>query len=126
MREGYPGLVLLAALLLPAGALAMSPSRQDRVRHCSVIDGEKLPLDSGGANAICAEVERATAARAPDAHYKVEITVLSPSRLAAMLTVNGRTLPLQNFAVMDRNLNDRSIQHFADSLAAVVAEAARE
>jgi hypothetical protein len=42
-----------------------------------------------------------------------------------VLVVNGRTLPEQKFAVMDRELNSTSIERFADSLADQVAEAAR-
>jgi hypothetical protein len=37
--------------------------------------------------------------------------------------VNGRTLPEQKFAVMDRDLNPASIQRFAQSLATEVAKA---
>jgi hypothetical protein len=40
--------------------------------------------------------------------------------------VNGRKLPEQNFAVMDRDLNPGSIRRFAESLAREVAKAAKE
>ena len=36
---------------------------------CRVTGAEKLPADSGGAAAICAAVERAVAAKAPDLRY---------------------------------------------------------
>jgi hypothetical protein len=42
-----------------------------------------------------------------------------------LLTVNGRILPEQKFAVMDRDLNPQSIERFAQSLAAVVAKTAK-
>lgn len=93
--------------------------------HCHVLAGEKLRAASGGSAAICAAVEKAIASTAPDVRYSVEVNVLSPSRLAATLVVNGRTLPEQKFAVMDRDLNPASIERFAQSLATEVAKAAK-
>ena len=93
--------------------------------RCQVVGGEKLPAASGGSKAVCAEIERAVTELAPKAHYKAEVKVLSKSRLAATLTVNGRTLPEQNFAIMDSDLNAGAIQRFARSLAAEVAKAAK-
>jgi hypothetical protein len=115
---------LLAIALTPAGAAAMSPSGKASVR-CHVVGSEKLPRTSGGASAICAEVERAVAAVAPAARYSAEVKVLSRSKLAATLVVNGRTLPEQNFAIMDRELNPGAIERFARSLAAEIAKAAK-
>ena len=93
--------------------------------RCHVVGGEKLPAASGGSKAICSEIERAIAALAPKARYSAEVTVLTKSRLAATLVVNGRTLPEQKFAIMDSDLNAGAIQRFACSLAAEVAEAAK-
>ena len=100
----------------------MNPSSSLR---CQVVGGEKLPPASGGSKAVCAEIERAVAELAPRAHYTAEITVLSKSRLAATLVVNGRMLPEQKFAIMDSDLNAGAIQRFARSLAAEVAKAAK-
>jgi len=47
------------------------------------------------------------------------------ARLSATLIVDGRTLPVQNFAVMDRGLDAASIRRFAQSLAEAVAKAAK-
>ena len=44
---------------------------------CRVIGGEKLPAEAGGADAICAAVQRAVAARAPGVRYSAEVRVLS-------------------------------------------------
>ena len=93
--------------------------------QCRVAHGGKLAA-SVGADAICAEVERAISAEAPTVRYDAEITVLSPSRLAARLVVEGRLLPVQNFAVMDANLHEDSIRRFARSLAGVVAQAGKQ
>ena len=92
--------------------------------RCHVVAGEKL-AGSGGTSAICAAVEKAIAAKAPNANYSAQVRVLSPSRLSALLIVDGHTLPEQKFAVMDRDLNPGSIQRFAESLAAEVAKAAK-
>ena len=97
----------------------MDPSSSLR---CQIVGGEKLPAASGGSKAVCAEIERAVADLAPRAHYSVEVKVISKSRLAAILVVNGRRLPEQNFAIMDSDLNAGAIQRFARSLAAEVAK----
>ena len=92
--------------------------------NCRVVGGEKLPEGAGGTSGICRSIEHAIAAQAPNASYSAEVHVLSRSRLTATLVVNGRTLPLQNFAVMDRGFSASSIEHFANGLAAEVAKAA--
>lgn len=91
---------------------------------CRVIEESKLPA-AIAPDALCSEIERAIAMNAPSVRHSVEIRVLSRSRLAATLTVEGRMLPVQNFAVMDANLGEASVKRFAASLAALVAEAAK-
>ena len=97
----------------------------NRSVRCTVVAGDKLPLVVGGTAALCSEVERAIATLAPGVSYTAEITVLSPSRLSAMLVVNGRTLPAQKLAIMDRELSRSAIARFAHSLAAEVAKTAK-
>jgi hypothetical protein len=110
--------LLLAGIALPASSVAMSAPAP-----CSVVEGDKLPPETGGPDALCAAVERAVASAAPGVRYKAEIRVLSRARLAAVLVVDGHTLPQQNFAVMDRDLNRGAIERFAQALAAEVAKA---
>lgn len=121
MRGKLGGLTLVvgAALASYAGPVSGAASR------CQVCDAGKLPGGSSPA-AICAEIERAVAAASPHADYSVLVTVVSPSRLSAVATVNGRALPQQNFAVMDQNLNPGSVRRFAKSLAAEIAKVAKE
>lgn len=90
--------------------------------QCRVAGKLRVPV---APDVICAEIERAIASEAPAVHYSAEITVLSPSRLTAKLVVEGRVLPLQNFAVMDQNLSESTIKRFASSVAAIVAKAAK-
>ena len=52
----------------------------------------------------------------PGTPFSVEVTAISPSRLAAEMTVNGKSLPQQNFAVMDNRIDRNSIRRFAHSL----------
>lgn len=113
----------VAAVASASEACAMSAPASNEAR-CSVVGGEKLPPDSGGPEALCAAVRAALGNRAPSAHVTVEVRVLTPSTLATTLMVEGRVLPEQKFAVMDRNLNPRSIERFAQSVATKVAEAA--
>jgi hypothetical protein len=125
MRGKFAALLVLAAALAPSGGLAMSPPRAVTVGHCTIIGGENLPAAVGGNEALCAAIERAIASRAPTVRYSAQVEVLPRSRLSATLVVNGRTLPEQKFAVMDRELNPASIQLFADSLAEQLVEAAK-
>lgn len=101
----------------------MSAPDQLHQAHCSVTGSERLPADAGGADTICAAITLAIAARTPSIRYTAEVKVLSASMLTARLTVNGRALAEQKFAVMDRNLNKASIERFAQSIAAAVAKA---
>jgi hypothetical protein len=89
------------------------------------VTGEKY-LGSAGGRALCAAIERAIAAKAPAARYQAEIKALSPTRLAAIMVVNGRTLPEHKFAVMDDELSPEAMQRFAHSLAADVAKAVKK
>lgn len=92
---------------------------------CRVVGGAKLPAESGGSNALCAAVKRAAAAKAPGVRYQVEVRVLSPSRLAATVTTaDGRTLPALNHAISDSNLTSKSLERFANAIAAEIAKTA--
>ena len=84
---------------------------------CRIAQGSKLPADLNGA--LCKEVERAVAEAIPGTPFSVEVTAMSSSRLAAEMTVNGRALPKQNFAVMDNQIDRSSIRRFAQSLSEI-------
>jgi hypothetical protein len=90
-----------------------------------VIGAEKLPEAAGGADAICAAVQHAAAAQAPNIRYTAEIRVLSRTALAANLEANGRKLQELRFSVSDRELSPMVIGHFADSVAAALVEAGK-
>jgi len=99
-----------------------SPSRQ--LTECRVVGAGKLPQAVGGADKLCAAIERAAAAGGGSARFTVEVRVLSDSSLAATLTTaDGKVLPEQKFASSDRVLNPDSIERFAKSLASVVSGA---
>jgi hypothetical protein len=117
------GTVLAFAAIAALGGPAMSAPIP--AGTCRVLHGEKLPRDAGSADALCSAVQRAIAARAPHVRYSAEVRVMSKSVLSATLVANGRTLPEQQFAVSDRNLNPRSIERFAAALAEEVAKAAK-
>ena len=117
-------ILVLGSGLAATGACAMSTSEQPQ-GPCRVTGAEKLPAEAGGAGAICAAVERAVAAQAPNVRYSVEVRVLSRTALAANLETGGRSLPELRFSVSDRELNPLAIGHFADSVADALA-AARE
>jgi hypothetical protein len=121
---GRFAMFVLAAVagIQPASGHVMS--NQDQQRQCRVLGAEKLPSAAGGGDALCTAVERAVAKRAPKVRYTAQIRVISRSRLAAIVIVNGRPLPEQKFAVMDRDLSSGSIERFAAALALEVSKAA--
>jgi hypothetical protein len=115
-------IALVAGALFCGNACAMSVPASERP-HCRVVDGGKLPPASGGAAALCAAIERAMAEHAPGVAVSAEVQVLSSSRLSAVVIANGRTLPAQNFARMDRELDGSAFERFAEALAAEAAKA---
>lgn len=115
------GFLLLFAFATP-GAVAMTAAPAPE-GNCSVVDAAKLPPAVGGGDAICRAVDRAIAARAPGLQYKVEVRVISKSRLSVGLTANGRALPDRDFSVNDRDLSLKIVERFAASIAAALADA---
>ena len=91
---------------------------------CRVVGGDKLPADSGGADALCAALARAAAAQVPARKFSVEVRVLGSSSLAATLTTaDGTILPEQRFVISDRSLTKASLERFAKALVGEVARA---
>jgi hypothetical protein len=117
-------LLALAAAATPAGACAMSASQPGAERPCRVLNGEKLPADTGGPAGVCAAIEKAMAAKAPRVRYSAEVEVRSKAALVATVVPEGGAAVKRQLAVMDKNLNAGSIQRFAETLAAEVARAA--
>ena len=100
-----------------------SPSGQ--MVKCHVVGGDKLPADSGGADAFCAAIQRAASARIPDRRFKVDVRVNGPSMMTATLTTaDGKQLPVQEFGISDRGLTRGSLERFATNLVDMVARSA--
>lgn len=117
-------LLPLVAASFTGSACAMNSSSKQMV-ECRVIGGDKLPAESGGADAFCAAFARAAAAQVPDRRFKVEVQVRGPSMLTAILTTaDGKTLPEQTFSISDRGMTKGSLERFANSLVGQVARAA--
>lgn len=113
-------------IIVVAAAVASAPAMSAPAHgQCRVVGAAKLPASAGGADAICAAIGRAVAERAPNVRFSAQVKVVKPSLLATTLVVNGRTLPEQKFAVMDRELGAASIKRFAESIAMEVAKAAK-
>jgi hypothetical protein len=125
MWGGFQTVVIASTILAPSGSLEMNISKTATSSHCTMIGGNALPPALGESEAICRAVEAAIIARSSTHDYRVQVKVASPSRLSADVVVNGRTLPEQRFAVMDGVINSGSIQRFAESIAEVVAAAAK-
>ena len=112
--------IMLVAAALGGNAAAMTAPAA-AAHPCHVIGGDRLPAGSGGASALCAAIAREARKHAPGIDYHAEIKVISASRLIANVTANGRKLPEQKFASMDRPLARSSFERFARSLATQLA-----
>jgi hypothetical protein len=110
-------IALLAASIPLFGSGVTSAGATPSARHCRVLAGEKLGPGSGGAAAICTEIERSLNAAIPGARYRIDVRVVSPARLSATGSVNGRDLAKQNLATSDRDLTPAAIRRFARSIA---------
>ena len=104
------------------GGIAMCVGASPPNSPCVIVGAEKL-RGAVSADVICAAIQDAIMQEVPSATYSIKVQALSPSRLNASLIVNGKSLPTQSFAVMDRNLNQHAVLNFAKSLASVVREA---
>lgn len=99
-----------------------SPSPQ--LVDCRIVGGDKLPADSGGADALCQAIADAAAEQAPGRRFQVDVQVLGRSALAATVTTaDGTRLPEQKMAISDRGLTRGSLERFAKALAGEVARA---
>lgn len=113
-------LSLYCALLALAGESACAVNRPAGSNlSCAVQGGELLPTESGGADALCAEIEAAIAGL--PAPPSVTVRVLSPGLLAATVTVGGRTLPEIKMARSDSPLDRTAFRRFAQAIAATAA-----
>ena len=123
MRAKFAKFATLASAFVAAGCTAtMTSAAKAPQGTCRIASGSKLSADLNGA--LCKEVEHALAEAIPGTPFSVELTAMSSSRLAAEMTVNGRVLPKQNFAVMDNQIDLNSIRRFAQSLGEI-AKASR-
>ena len=123
MRERLASIALAAALASACGT-ACAMSGADNAHACRVIGGEKLPVESGGSEALCKAIADAIEEQAPGMHYEVEVTVLPRSRLtASIITGEGRKLPEQSFVRMDKPLSSGAFKRFASAIAGELARA---
>ena len=110
------------AALASGSACAMS-TEVPPAAACRVIGGEKLPAESGGADALCKAIAEAVAAQAPGVAYRVEVTVVAESRLSASITAGDRKLADRGFSRMDRPLTNEAYKRFARAIAEDLAQA---
>ena len=82
MRERMALVAIAAAIGCVSGsACAMNSSERHPSPSCQVIDGNKLPAESGGADALCREIAAATAEAAPGFGYRNRNQGARPGRV---------------------------------------------
>jgi len=123
MRERLGYAVAAVALAASAqAACAMNAPSSDSAQ-CKVTGGDKLPPQSGGADALCEEIKKAIAVRIPGVGFKADVTVVSDWKIGATVTTaDGRHLPEQRHVVLDAKLDRQSFERFATTLANKLAE----
>lgn len=117
MRANIMAAALALALVSAAGSACAMKPRSGGAVTCEVIDAGKLAPESGGADAICGAIRQAAANEGLGEGFAVEVRVLSPNMLTAVVTTSdGRTLPEQRLASADRVLSKSSFERFARTL----------
>lgn len=124
MRERLVTIAIAAAIGCVSGSACAMGSTENLSSGCRVVNGDKLPPESGGADALCKAIAEAAAQTAPGVNYSVDINVLPKDRLSAMVTLaDGRKLPELGIASMDKPLTAGSFKRFANSIARELAKA---
>lgn len=92
---------------------------------CTVEGSEKLPAETGGADAVCSAIQGAisnTLGADAAAQTRVVVRVRSPYSVVAEVTApNGQRLPELGTTIADRQLNRRAIGSLADEIAKQLA-----
>lgn len=123
MREKLCYAVAAIALAASAQAACAMSAPSSSAAECRVTGGDKLPAGSGGADALCAAIKKAVAAKIPGVGFVADVNIVSDWKMGATITTaDGRRLPEQRHVVMDAKLNPSSFERFADVLATKVAE----
>ena len=124
MRERLVMTAIAAAVGCVSGSACAMSSTENLSSGCRVVHGDKLPPESGGADALCQAIAEAAAETAPGVGYSIDIKVLPRARLSAMVTLaDGRKLPELGMASMDKPLTNGSFKRFANSIAQELAKA---
>ena len=125
MSASYGFLFLSLSAALAGSACAVN-SPSPKFVTCKVVNAGKLPASAGTADSICAAIAAAAASGTQVAPFSVEVRVIGPSALAAILTTaRGKRLPEQKLAASDHPLTPHSIAFFAKSLVATARAAGR-
>jgi hypothetical protein len=123
MHEILVRTVAAAMLAFATGSASAVTVGKSSVK-CHVSGSAKLSEQSGGVGALCAAIEAALGEQVPAQNLSVEITVLGPSRISALVTSDtGRKLAEQKYGSMDRELTRSSFERFANGLAAEISKA---
>lgn len=113
----------IISLSTGAGACAMS-SPDPGADWCSVVDAARLPVEAGGADAICNAIRLEAEAQQLAGHFTVEVRPLSPTLLLATVTMgSGQVLPEQRLASPDRPIGPAAIARFARAVVQSVRSA---
>jgi ABC-type glycerol-3-phosphate transport system substrate-binding protein len=124
MRERLFRFAIASALAGVSGSACAMSTGEGRAEACRVVGGEKLPVESGGSDALCKAIVDAVEQQAPGLRYQVEVTVLPRSRLTASITTgDGRRLPEQSFVRIDKPLSSGAFKRFAAAIAGELAKA---
>ena len=121
MGYGFATIIALVSVASAGGSACAMSMDQSAATECTVIGGEKLPQETGGAAGICAAVKEALKAQPGGRSVRVQIQVKSNSWLVARIERDGTALPEQNMAIADSKLTKGSVERFARAIAQAVS-----
>ena len=123
MRNGLKAPIVALALASASGSACAMDRPMDEAKGCRVVGADMLPAEVGGAHGFCAAIEQAAGTAAPGAAFSVEVRVISPTRLSAIVTLSdGHVLPERKLAISDSKLRKSTVEWFAKGLAAEIAK----
>lgn len=127
MKErSYACYSVASALAFAASSACGMTAPAAPAARCEVLNGNRLSVDSGGREELCAAIERAAIARGLGGAYTVRVVVGSNSLLTAdVMLSDGRALPAVSMAEMDRPIGKTTLKRFAEAVADHVVGASR-
>jgi hypothetical protein len=115
MRSIQMTIAFALAVAITGGSACAMTNAPNAAPRCTVSGPDTIVSSLGGAEALCATVNRIAAPAAGQA--SVHLSLLNAHAAVAQATIAGRKLPERRIDVSDRTLTPRSIESLATAVA---------